>query len=299
MINKDDVQLGISPIGWTNDDLPKLGGNISFKQCIQEISQADFIGTEIGSKFPTNEKILKEQLSQFKLKIASQWFSSYFTFNPKIQETISKFKEYIRRLKYLGAKVIVVSEQGGSIQKMIHMPIFGQKPILDEKGWQNLADGLNFLGDIAQKEGIKISYHHHMGTVIQTEAEIKKLMELTNPDTVGLLVDTGHCFLAEIDPIKLMREYGSRINHIHLKDCRTEIIKKVKIIHLSFLEGIMEGIFTVPGDGIIKFDQIFKYIDSLNYKGWLIVEAEQDPKRKPPLIYAQKARKYIKNISGL
>ena len=162
-----------------------------------------------------------------------------------------------------------------------------------------LCTGLNKLGEIALKRGMKLTFHHHMGTVVQTEAEIDKLMAGTDPALMNLLFDSGHLSFAGIDPVAVLQKHVGRVAHVHLKDIRPEIVAKVKAGHLSFLQAVRLGAFTVPGDGSVDFAPLFAILDKANYEGWFVVEAEQDPALANPFEYALKARKYIREVAGL
>ncbi|MCW1305927.1 MAG: myo-inosose-2 dehydratase [Candidatus Parvarchaeota archaeon] len=298
MIKPMDIKLGISPIGWTNDDMPELGSNISFEQSIDEMALAGFEGCEVGNKFPRDTNELKEALQLRNLKIASAWFSSFFT-TKDIRETIDKFIKHRDFLYEMGAKVIVVSESGKSIQGEITTPLHSKKPVFDDKDWMNLVNGLHEIGKLAKDKDMKIVYHHHMGTGVQTFGEIERLMELTDPTLVYLLVDTGHIVFSGGDPIQLIKKFGERIKHVHFKDIRKNIMEISIRKDMSFLNSVRLGIFTVPGDGMIDFVPIIKALDDIDYKGWIIVEAEQDPQKANPLEYAIKARRYIKEIAKI
>jgi inosose dehydratase len=199
----------------------------------------------------------------------------------------------------MGAEVIVVSEQGHSVQGMMDTPVLSKKPHFTEEEWVKLAKGLEELGKIAAEKGMKIVYHHHMGTGVQTFEEIDKLMEMTDPKLVYLLFDTGHLTFSDVDPEAILRKYIGRIKHVHLKDIRQDKLAKVKKEDMSFLNAVKSGVFTVPGDGMINYDPLFKILDENNYEGWFIVEAEQDPAEANPLEYAIKARNFIKEKTGL
>jgi len=298
MLSKEKVKLGIAPIAWTNDDMPELGAENTFEQCISEMALAGFEGSEVGNKYPKDPNILKKALELRNIKIASAWFSAFLTTRP-LEETVNAFIKHRDFLYEMGAKVIVVSEQGHSIQGKMDMPIFDAKPIFTDEEWETLSKGLNYLGKLALEKGMKVVYHHHMGTGIQTEEEIDRLMEMTDPEAVYLLFDTGHLTFSGEDPEKVLRKYINRIKHVHLKDVRKDVLEKVKKEKLSFLKAVKEGVFTVPGDGMIDFEPIFKILDENNYEGWLIVEAEQDPAKANPFEYALKARKFIKEKTGL
>ncbi|NKC66981.1 myo-inosose-2 dehydratase [Vagococcus fluvialis] len=291
-----NIKLGIAPIAWTNDDLPELGKENSFEQCISEMALAGFTGTEIGNKYPKDPDTLRPFLDLRGLSVASAWFSSFLTTKP-IEETISSFKEHRDFLHAMGAKVIVISEQGHSIQGQ-NLPIFDAKPIFTEDEWQLLTSGLETLGDIAAEKEMEIVYHHHMGTGVQTTEEIDRLMAETNPEKVSLLFDTGHLVFSGEDPMAIYEKHQNRIKHIHFKDIREEVARQVVETKISFLEAVKLGVFTVPGDGMIDFKPIVSAIDASGYKGWVVVEAEQDPALANPLEYAIKARTYIKSIWG-
>lgn len=299
MLDRNKVKVGIAPIGWTNDDLPELGGDISFNQCISEMHIAGYEGCEIGSKFPKNSELLMQSLLPFNLQIAGQWFSSFLTSANDSTLTINAFKNHLAFLKEVGARVSIVSEQGYSIQGNPNAAIFDEKPIISDEGWEKLFLGLEKMGKLARKSNIKLAYHHHMGTVIQTQAEIDRLMESTNPKLVSLVADTGHIVYSGGDPDQLLNSYIDRVVHVHLKDIRQHIINECKIKHLSFLEGVKKGTFTVPGDGDINFQTIFNTLGESDYTGWIIVEAEQDPSIANPLKYAQIGRDTIRKLGGI
>lgn len=288
------IKLGIAPIGWTNDDMPDLGAEISFERCIGEMSEAGYTGTEIGNKYPKDRKELKMALKEKGLRIANCWHST-FILTQDIKDVERDFRLRCEFLKYLGAKVIGVSEQSYSIQGK-DIAVFGNKYILNDDEWTKLSDGLNHLGKTAKEYGIAMTFHHHMGTVVQNQDEIIRLMEMTDPKLVFLLFDSGHLAYCGGDYLKILNEYIGRTRHIHLKDIRPEIIDKVRGEKLSFLQGVRLGAFTVPSDGAIDFASIFEIIRNAKYKGWLLVEAEQDPAKANPLEYAVKAKKYIDTL---
>lgn len=291
------VKLGIAPIGWTNDDLPELGGEISFEQCISEMALAGFSGCEVGNKFPRDPAVLTNYLSCRNLQIAAAWFSAYLTTKP-YEETLQAFIEHRDFLYAMGAKIIVVSEQGKSIQGDVSIGVTKNQPIFSDEQWVLLTNGLEKLGEVAAEKGMKIAYHPHMGTGIQTNADIIRLMDATDPNKVSLLYDCGHLYFAREDILLPLKKYSDRIAHIHLKDVREEVLLQVEQNDLSFLQAVKQGVFTVPGDGAIDFTEVFEVIKQSNYDDWVIVEAEQDPAKANPYVYAKKARQYIQQLAG-
>ena len=298
MLNKEFVHLGIAPIAWTNDDMPDLGAENTFEQCVSEMALAGYEGCEIGNKYPGDAETLKKALELRKLQICNCWFSTFLISKP-YEETEREFIKKVDFLKTMGAKVIGVSEQSYSVQGQMDTPVFGHKHIMDQDEWKLLCEGLNKLGRVAKERGIDLTFHHHMGTVVQTEAEVDYMMEHTDPEYFSLLFDSGHFAYCGVDPVKMVKKYADRIKHVHLKDIRPDVVERVKRDNLSFLQGVREGAFTVPGDGCVDFDSIFKVLSETGYKGYMLVEAEQDPAKANPLEYAIKARKYIKEHTGL
>ena len=299
MFHKEKVKLGIAPIAWTNDDLPDLGGENTFEQCVSEMALAGFTGSEVGNKYPKDPDILKKALELRGIEICNQWFSSFLLTKP-FEEVEKEFRAQLAFLKAMGAGIIGVSEQSHSVQGQQDTPIFGHKYCMDDAEWDVFCKGLNRLGKIAADEyGICLTYHHHMGTVVQDEDEVERMMEETDKKYVSLLFDTGHFKYCGADPLKMVQKYADRIKHVHLKDIRPEVVEKVKKEDLSFLEGVRQGTFTIPGDGCIDFEPIFRVLEENGYEGYMVVEAEQDPARANPLEYAIRARKYISEKTGL
>ncbi len=298
MLDPKKVKLAIAPIGWTNDDLPDLGGENTFEQCISEMALAGFTGSEIGNKYPQDPAVLKHYLDVRGLQICNAWFSSLFTSEP-FEVTKNAFIAHRDRLNALGAKIIGASEQGNSIQGK-PLNIFGaDKPVYTREQWKAVAEGYNELGRLAKDVGMTLTIHHHMGTGIQTAEEIDTLMSLTDPDLVYLLFDSGHLTFAGIDPLPVLKKYVHRIRHVHLKDVRQSVRAQAEKEGWSFLTAVRAGVFTVPGDGDVDFAPIFDVLAKEDYAGWVVVEAEQDPAKANPFEYAVKARRYIREKTGL
>lgn len=293
-MNSDYVKLAIAPIGWTNDDMPELGKENTFQQCVSEMALAGFTGSEVGSKYPRDPAVLKPALELRGLKICNMWFSTFFADGRK-EQTLREFCEALTFLRAMGATVIGCSEQSGSIQGL-SVPIYGEKVMFSDQQWQRVVDGYNQIGELAAEQGMSVCLHHHMGTGIQTLAEIDRFMESVKHN-VFLLYDTGHVYASERnqrDVIGVLEKYQSRIRHVHLKDCRETVLQQVARNNLSFLDGVRNGMFTVPGDGVIDFAPVFALLEKNDYHGWMVVEAKQDPAQANPFEYALKARRFIR-----
>lgn len=300
MFDKNKVKLGIAPIGWCNDDMPELGGENTFRQIVSEMALAGFTGCEIGNKFPADAATLKWELEMRGMRVASRWFSSFLLTKP--YDAVQA--DFIRELDFLaalGADRINVSEQSYSIQGKTDVPVLtgGHKPIMNDEQWACLCDGLNRLGRVAAERGFRLCYHHHMGTVVQTAAETDRLLANTDPAYVFLCYDTGHFTFAGENPLLMLQKYAHRVGHVHLKDMRPEVVEQVRRQGWSFLTAVRNGAFTVPGDGAVEFDPVFRLLAEAGYEGWLLVEAEQDPDLANPLQYAMMARRFIAEHTGL
>lgn len=295
MLSREKVKLGIAPIGWTNDDMPSLGGENTFEQCVSEMALAGFTGCEVGNKYPKDTKVLKTALELRGMRIASKWFSSFLATKP-YEETEKEFVKELDYLEALGADRINVSEQSYSVQGNEALSIFDNKVYFTEEEWKKLCEGLNKLGKLAGDRGFKLCYHHHMGTGVQTIAETERLLDNTDKNYVFLCYDTGHFTFSGEDPLAVLKKYPDRIGHVHLKDVREDVLKKAVAGSWSFLKSVREGTFTVPGDGCIDFASVFEQLDKNNYEGWLLVEAEQDPAKANPFQYARMAYEYIEKM---
>lgn len=300
-MNFENIYLGIAPINWTNDDMPELGAENTFEQCISEMALAGFTGCEVGNKFPRDIAVLKKALQLRGLQICNQW-NSYELTTKSLEENKKNFTHLLDFLQAMGTKVIGGGETGNSCQGKKDVAVFEGKGMLNtNEEWKKFTTGLNELGKIARDRGMKLAFHHHMGTCIQTAAETERMLQETDPEYVFLNYDCGHFYFAGEDPVICLEQFISRTAHIHLKDIRPQILQQVKDNRMSFLDGVKAGVFTVPGDreGCIDFDGLFETLKKSDFKGWMVVEAEQDPAKANPLEYALIARKFIREKTGL
>jgi len=286
------IQLGIAPIGWTNDDMPELGKDITFEQCISEMALAGYKGCEVGNKYPKDPIILKKYLDIRGLTICNQWFSYELT--AKSYEQVKQdFMNQLHFLKYFNSKVVGGAECGNTIHGKYNTPITQRKKASDED-WKKLTHGLNELGKIALNDfGMHLSYHHHMGTMIQTIDETDRLLNETKEEYVKLNYDCGHFAFANEDPVKALKKFIGRTAHIHFKDVRKNIQEQVYKDNNSFLQAVKLGIYTVPGNGNLDMHTLAQIIHQNDYKGWIVVEAEQDPAKANPFEYAQKGYQFM------
>jgi len=297
MFDRKKIMLGITPTCWTNDDFPLIGNEISFYQVISEMALAGYEGCSVGHNFPKDRAVLKSELARRGLRVSEPWVSTLFTVKEMTERTVQNFHQQLEFIKDMGGHDIVVAELGGAVHQQPVVPL-PNKPIFTDAQWDALVAGLHQLGEIANNAGMRLCYHHHMGTGVQTRAEVDRLMAATDPTLVNLLLDTGHLYWSGDDPLDMTRAYAKRIKHVHLKDIRADVMRRCTEARLSFGESVMEGIFTVPGDGVLDFRPILQALADAGFEGWLVVEAEQDPAKANPLDHARKARAYLRDIIG-
>ena len=284
------VKLGIAPIAWSNDDMPELGGDTSLEQCLSEASQAGFIGIESGGKFPKKSEELIPKLKEFNLNLCSGWYGANLRKN-SVEEEKKIIKDQLKLFKDCNSPCMVFAEVSGSIQGDPDRKL-SSRPKMDTEESKKYYEKISEMGKYLEGEGMPLAYHHHMGTVIETQEDTERLMDNTD-ESVKLTLDTGHMLFAKGDSKKIFENYSSRLHHIHCKDIRKNVLDKSLKEDLSFRGAFLEGAFTVPGDGCIDYKPLFDILKKNNYSGWLVVEAEQDPKKANPLEYAIKGYKYL------
>ncbi|MGD0800806.1 MAG: myo-inosose-2 dehydratase [Terracidiphilus sp.] len=298
--NPDKVWVGITPTSWWNDDFLDIDIGIPFGQCVSEMALAGYAGCSVGHKYPTDTAVLTKELDQRGLRVSEPWTSTYFTIHEMHGKTIANFRTSLAFIKAMKGTDVVVAEMGGSSHQQ-PIALIPNRPIFTDQQWDLLTNGLNEIGQIAADAGMRLCYHHHMGTGVMIRSDVDRLMASTDPKLVHLLLDTGHIYYAGGDPLALARDYATRIKHVHLKNIRLPILKKALAEQLSFKEAILAGIFTVPGDpdGGLEFAPILQALADKDYAGWLVVEAEQNPANANPLHYATMGRKYMRDVIGI
>ena len=284
------IRLGVAPIAWTNNDLPQLGGETSLETCLKESREAGFSGTETGVKFPMDPKVLGPILARHRLALASGWFSGELL-SRSLEEEKARLADQMATFRVLGAPVLIYAETTGSVQSNIGVGV-SKRPRLPDGDFPAYGRKLTALAEWMAGEGVRMAYHHHMGTIVENHREIDLLMARTGA-AVGLLLDTGHLVYAGADIEETAHRHGQRINHVHCKDIRPEVLKRARQGDQSFLAAILEGVFTVPGDGFIDYFTLARRLADIGYEGWVVVEAEQDPAKAPPSAYSAMGRRHL------
>jgi inosose dehydratase len=278
------VKIGINPITWTNDDVPELGGDTPLETCLSETREAGYLGTELGGKFPRQASALAQALSIHNLELVSGWWDGRML-ERDVDAEFDAVLPHLALLRDVGARLVVYADTSHGRHDGIWQPISNRPRLVDED-WADYGRKLTALAGRMADFGVHMAFHHHMGTIVESDGEVDRLMASTGPE-VGLLFDSGHSAFAGGDPVALATRHLARINHVHCKDVRPAILARARAGDMSFMDAVLAGIFTVPGDGGIDYATILKRLHDHGYEGWLVVEAEQDPAKAHPLTYAR------------
>ncbi|MBT5264551.1 MAG: myo-inosose-2 dehydratase [Rhodospirillaceae bacterium] len=288
------IRLGTNPIAWSNDDMRTLGGTTPLATCLSEARLAGYSGIELGHKFPREAGPLGELLGEHQLVLISGWYSSALLERSPAEE-IAAIDGHAGLLNALGCEVLILAETSRAVHGRREVPL-SASPSLSSDEIRGLALGVSEVAKHVAGRGLRLAYHHHLGTVIETGDEIDAFMDAAGPE-VALLLDTGHAYAAGVDPVALASTYAERIVHVHCKDVRLEILEMVQASEMSFLDGVVAGMFTVPGDGCIDFNAALGPVARAGYAGWLVVEAEQDPEKANPLTYARAGYDHLSAVA--
>jgi inosose dehydratase len=295
------IRYGTNPIAWSNDDDQSLGAEISLETCLREAGEIGFDGIEKGHKFPNDAEQLQPLLERYGLSLVSGWHSLNLL-TRSVEEEKKAIQPHLDLLIAMGCKVCIVCETSNAIHGNDNRAL-NDSPVLPDGQWQSFGAAVEAIADYCSKQGLTLVYHHHMGTIVEKEAEIDRFVAVTGPQT-KLLLDTGHAWLAGCDPLRLAEKHMGRTGHIHAKNVRADICRIVQKESLSFLEGVRQGVFTVPGDkdGAVDFEPVLKTAAEHKYSGWLVIEAEQDPSIRNPHYYQSmglQALKVMAKSAGL
>ncbi|WP_137938266.1 myo-inosose-2 dehydratase [Chitinivorax sp. B] len=287
------VKIGINPISWSNDDLPSLGGEISLETALTEGAEIGYQGFELGNKFPREPAALKAVLSRHGLECVSGWYSGRLV-QRSVEEEIAAVDAHLNLLAFCGAKVMVYGEVADAIQGE-PVPLYKRPRFRTDAQWDEYGDKLSAFGKHLLSRGVRLGYHHHMGAYCEAPEDVDRLMAVTTDD-VGLLFDTGHITFGGGDALAVLTRHIQRVCHVHCKDVRPHVMKLARNGSWTFLQSVLNGVFTVPGDGAIDFRPILALLAANHYQGWLVVEAEQDPVIAPSYEYAQKGYQHLAGL---
>ena len=286
-----DIRLAISPLTWTNDDMPALGGAIALETCLAEMKRAGFTGTELGAKYPRDPAVLLPILRAHELSVASGWCSGNLM-HRSVDDEWQAIAPHVALMRAADVKAMVYGEVSNTVHGDITKPLSSRVRLAQDE-FKAYGQRLTKLAErLLSEAGIRLAFHHHVGTIVETREDILRLIEHTG-EAVGLTFDSGHSSFGGADPATLLREVVSRVAHVHFKDVRPAVLQATRAKDHSFLNAVLDGAFTVPGDGVIDFAALVALLKGADYCGWIVVEAEQDPAKAHPLTYARMAHKNI------
>ncbi|MGB0396809.1 MAG: myo-inosose-2 dehydratase [Proteobacteria bacterium] len=285
------AKLGISPIAWWNDDDVNLSDDVSLEEALRQASVAGFVGMETGQRFPMNMQELGPILDKYNIQVCGGWFSGDLL-TGDIEREKERIEQQLQFFKAADAPCIVYGEVSGSVQSKRDKAL-SQKPVIDEAEMALYGRKVSDFAEYCEKQGMPLSYHHHMGAVVENETELDLLMKHSS---IPLLFDAGHMAFAGGDNMRVIDNHHKRITHVHTKDVRKGVMQTIDKTQESFLDAVVKGVFTVPGDGDIDFTALVRQLAGYDYEGWFVVEAEQDPKQNPPLEMACLGHRTLQEI---
>ncbi len=291
------IRYGTNPIAWSNDDDWSIGDHLSLDDCLGDCRRIGFDGIEKGHKMPDEGTALKDKLGEYGLVFAAGWFSTNLLVND-IDTEKKALKDWIDFTRAAGGTHINACECSNTVHGSDDIPV-NDRVIMSDAEWDRFMTGLEELMSLAKSEGLAMGYHHHMGTIVESEDDIHRFMDMAGPNT-RLLFDTGHAWFGGADPAALAAKYMDRISHLHFKNIRPDLMKQVREDKLSFLEGVRRGVFTVPGDpeGCVDMKPVLQAAADAGYDGWLIIEAEQDSAKRNPFEYQSMGLKALKDMAA-
>jgi inosose dehydratase len=289
------IRWGVSPIGWCNDDLPELGGSTALDTILSDARDIGFEGIELGNKFPREPSALKSVLERYSLALVGGWYSSSLL-RLSAEEEIKAMQPHLSLLNALGSSVFIIAETSNAVHGNRSSRL-DQHPLLQSADWVRFGERMSRIATHVASHGMRLAYHHHLGTVVETSEELERFFEVT-ADSVGIVLDTGHASYGRIDPVAVISRHPQRIAHVHCKDVRTSRHRRLLKDGASFLDGVIDGMFTVPGDGDLDYKPLLQALAQIGYSGWIVVEAEQDPAVADPRVYGQLGLDTLKNLAG-
>ena len=279
------IRFGVSPIAWANDDMPELGGDTPLADILRDIHELGFEGVELGGKFPRDAASLREVLARYHLDLIGGWYSGSLLQQSAADE-IAALQPHLALLKALGSTVFVFAETSNAVHGNRGVALDGT-PRLRADEWPRFGARLTEVADYLQAQGLRFAYHPHLGTVVERGADVAAFLRHTGA-AVGLTLDTGHAALGGVDALDLIRAHPARIAHVHCKDVRWDTYQRVRAAGASFLDGVLAGMFTVPGDGGLDYAELMRALAAIGYQGWIVIEAEQDPALADPRTFAER-----------
>jgi inosose dehydratase len=290
------IRWGVSPIAWCNDDMRELGADTTLDMLLTDVKEIGFEGVELGNKFPRDAAPLKLIMDSYGLEVVSGWYSANLLRRDAKAE-IAALAKHRELLEAMGSNVFILAETSNAV----HCDRYGSRldthPVLPAGEWAEFGKRLTAVASFLNDRGFRFAYHHHLGTIVETDDELNRFFDATG-DHVGLVLDTGHAIAGGIDPIRVVKERPERVTHVHCKDVRQAKYDEFRADGTSFLNGVVGGMFTTPGDGDYDYTAFMRALKDMDYAGWIVIEAEQDPAVANPRDYSQTGLDHLKMLAA-
>ncbi len=296
------IQIANAPCSWGVLEFELEGEAAGYKQVLDEMVQSGYAGTELGDWgfMPTDPAELRKELTTRKLEMLGAFVPVAFkneNAHAKGAEVAVKTAKLMKDAGYENAFIVLADENGSIEERTFNAGRITPSMGLSDQEWQTYARGVEKVAQAVKDEtGMRCVFHHHCGGYIETSEEIDKLLEMTNPELVGLVLDMGHYMFGGGDPLRALKKYAKRIWHIHFKDCHPGIAQESRKKGYDYFQSVNAGVFCELGKGGVDFPAITKELRNQHYHGWIVVEQDVLPGMGDPLECATRNREYIKTL---
>lgn len=307
------MRLAAAPITWGVCELPGWGSELPYARVLDEMAALGFRGTELGPEgyLPADPARLHLELRQRGLALVGAFCPVTFH-NPAQAAASLGAGEALARFLILfntegctegsTERPLLVAADAGDAHRRAVAGRVGAGDGLDDAAWSRLGDGLTRLAEACVRIGVRVVFHPHAGTYVETEGEVERLLSHTPSDLVGLCLDTGHLAYGGADPVRVCRNYGSRIWHVHAKDIRPSVLERVRRQGADYATAVGEGVFAPLGDGGIDFPALVHTLRAAAYDGWCVLEQDVrlgDPwPAQDPGANARRSAAYWRDLTG-
>lgn len=290
--------VGTAPVNWNNDDLLDWRTPVPFPAILDEMAAAGYAGTEYGGNFAQEPEVLRRELAARHLRLAGSYQWLHLRDHATLETEMGRLSGTLDLLTAAGSTNLIVADA----MSPERIAIAGQVPEdgsagLDDEGWSRLAGGLRLVAELAEALGVRIHYHNHVGTHVETPAEVERFLAEIEGSDVDLCFDTGHFAYGGGNPTEFVLRHRDRIGYLHLKDVDAEMLAVARVEKLSFLDALRRCVFCEFGDGMVDIPRVVDTLRGGGYRGWIIVE--QDTSRKPSTESAAASRRYLRERCGI
>jgi len=298
------IRIGTAPVSWGIMEVEtSWQRQQTFGSVLDEMVSAGYAGTELGpwDFLPTDPVKLTAELSRRNLRLISAFVPIALAEPEHHKEGIESALATARLLAACDAPVMVLADAMYERRMAIAGAVVEERDGLTEQQWDTAAGLLEDVARKAKALGVRSAFHHHAGTYVETPRETEQLLSRTDPNLLGLCLDTGHYLYGGGDPVEVARRYAARIWHLHLKDLRIDVLDRVRSNRIGFLDAVSQGIFCELGAGAVDLLGVIRVLQAGGYDGWAVFEQDVDLGQPgvEPLKSAARSRQYLRDAAGL